>query len=51
MFGGWDGSKNLNDFWEYDENLEEWTCLSPDTSKYFFFIFVIKILTIIQEQY
>jgi len=33
MFGGWDGSKNLNDFWEYDENLEEWTCISPDTSK------------------
>jgi len=33
MFGGWDGSKNLADFWEFDENLEEWTCISSDTSK------------------
>ncbi|OUM65195.1 hypothetical protein PIROE2DRAFT_7825 [Piromyces sp. E2] len=42
MFGGWDGSKNLNDFWEYDENLEEWTCLSTDTLKYEFLINKIK---------
>jgi N-acetylneuraminic acid mutarotase len=33
MFGGWDGSKNLADFWEYDENTEKWTCISKDTSK------------------
>ncbi len=34
MFGGWDGEHNLADFWEFDENTEEWTCLSTDTSKY-----------------
>jgi len=33
IFGGWDGSRNLADFWEYDENTEEWTCLSKDTSE------------------
>jgi len=33
MFGGWDGSQNLADFWEYDESTEEWTCISRDTSK------------------
>lgn len=33
MFGGWDGIQNLSDFWEYDENTNQWTCLSTDTSK------------------
>jgi len=33
MFGGWDGSQNLADFWEFDENTEKWKCLSMDTSK------------------
>ncbi|KAI8803988.1 Muskelin N-terminus-domain-containing protein [Cladochytrium replicatum] len=33
MFGGWDGSKNLSDFWMFDQDTRKWTCLSPDTQR------------------
>ena len=32
LFGGWDGTLDLSDFWVYDIHLNQWTCLSTDTS-------------------
>ncbi|KAF5383443.1 hypothetical protein D9757_006088 [Collybiopsis confluens] len=32
LFGGWDGSKSLDDFWRYSIKEERWTVLSPSTS-------------------
>ena len=31
LFGGWDGVKDLSDFWSYSIRSNEWTCLDPDT--------------------
>lgn len=33
LFGGWDGRKDLSDFWEFDIKLSKWKCLSRDVSK------------------
>jgi hypothetical protein len=35
MFGGWDGGKDLADFWAYNSTSATWRCLSEDTRKYF----------------
>lgn len=32
LFGGWDGQKSLDDFWQYDIQEERWTLLSHSTS-------------------
>ena len=32
LHGGWDGTKNLADFWNYDIEGGVWTCLCQDTS-------------------
>ena len=37
LFGGWEGSKDLCDFWYFDEVVNEWNCISMDTRKYSFF--------------
>ncbi|KAJ1510516.1 Muskelin 1, intracellular mediator containing kelch motif [Coelomomyces lativittatus] len=31
LFGGWDGTKNLNDFWVFDISQSHWTCIAHDT--------------------
>jgi hypothetical protein len=31
--GGWDGHRDLGDFWRYDVSRSEWNCLSEDTRK------------------
>ena len=36
IFGGWDGSKELSDFWCYDIAGNKWECISQDTKKYVF---------------
>ena len=33
LLGGWDGTKDLADFWVYDINQDFWICLSQDTKK------------------
>ena len=33
LLGGWDGHKDLGDFWCYDTANETWTCLSDNTRK------------------
>ena len=33
MFGGWDGSKDLSDFWVFNQSAAEWRCISLDTRK------------------
>ncbi|KAI9205394.1 Muskelin N-terminus-domain-containing protein [Polychytrium aggregatum] len=33
LFGGWDGSKDLADFWVYDRTSLRWRCISPDTRR------------------
>lgn len=33
LIGGWDGTKDLSDFWVFDCANEKWHCLSQDTSK------------------
>lgn len=33
LFGGWDGSSDLSDFWLYSIQSNVWTCLAPDTSR------------------
>lgn len=33
LFGGWNGSKDLSDFWVYNVQQERWSCLSQDTRK------------------
>ncbi|KAF9236152.1 hypothetical protein BU15DRAFT_50489 [Melanogaster broomeanus] len=32
LFGGWDGSKSLDDFWIYDIKSDRWRLISPSTS-------------------
>ncbi|PAA67598.1 hypothetical protein BOX15_Mlig025671g2 [Macrostomum lignano] len=32
LFGGWDGYRDLADFWAYDIDANKWRCLSVDTS-------------------
>lgn len=32
LFGGWDGQKSLDDFWQYDIQEERWSVLSHSTS-------------------
>ncbi|KAJ1565235.1 hypothetical protein HK405_012855, partial [Cladochytrium tenue] len=31
LFGGWDGERDLADFWCYDLNRQQWDCISMDT--------------------
>ena len=31
LFGGWDGSHDLADFWTYHVPSQKWSLLSPDT--------------------
>ncbi|XP_066283972.1 muskelin-like [Branchiostoma lanceolatum] len=33
LFGGWDGSQDLSNLWEYSVPASRWTCLSKDTEK------------------
>ena len=33
LFGGWDGTKDLSDFWVFNVLSKEWTCLGTDTHK------------------
>jgi hypothetical protein len=33
LFGGWDGTRDLADFWEFDLHVREWKCISVDTRK------------------
>ena len=33
LFGGWDGTKDLSDFWLFNVPSKEWTCLGTDTHK------------------
>ncbi|KAI9001723.1 Muskelin N-terminus-domain-containing protein [Gaertneriomyces semiglobifer] len=33
LFGGWDGSRDLSDFWSFDQQTRAWTCLSLDTRR------------------
>ncbi|TPX47932.1 hypothetical protein SeLEV6574_g02348 [Synchytrium endobioticum] len=33
MIGGWDGSRDLPDFWAYDQNSRLWMCISADTAR------------------
>ncbi|KAJ3206086.1 Muskelin 1, intracellular mediator containing kelch motif, partial [Clydaea vesicula] len=33
IFGGWDGHKDLSDFWEFDLTNRCWNCISTDTRK------------------
>lgn len=33
LFGGWDGNRDLSDFWVFSVPSKEWTCLSSDTHK------------------
>jgi muskelin len=33
LLGGWDGQKDLSDFWVYSIPTRNWTCLSADTSR------------------
>jgi len=31
LFGGWDGSKDLADFWVFNSAEEHWSCISTNT--------------------
>ncbi|RKO92671.1 Muskelin N-terminus-domain-containing protein, partial [Blyttiomyces helicus] len=33
LFGGWDGARDLSDFWCFDETERRWTCISMDTRR------------------
>nr|XP_020140825.1 muskelin-like [Microcebus murinus] len=33
LFGGWDGTQDLADFWAYSVKDNQWTCISRDTEK------------------
>ncbi|KAJ3119706.1 Muskelin 1, intracellular mediator containing kelch motif [Nowakowskiella sp. JEL0407] len=33
LFGGWDGTKDLSDFWTFDHHTQKWSCISDDTRK------------------
>ncbi|XP_004345468.2 muskelin 1 [Capsaspora owczarzaki ATCC 30864] len=34
LFGGWDGSRELGDFWAYKIAQNQWTCLADDASMF-----------------
>lgn len=36
IFGGWDGSKELADFWSYHIADNKWECISSDTKRLFY---------------
>lgn len=36
LFGGWNGSKDLSDFWVFDQEIRKWTCISLDTRRWDF---------------
>ncbi len=38
LIGGWDGSKELADFWAFHEKEQFWECISEDTRKFFQFL-------------
>ncbi|KAJ3006031.1 UNVERIFIED_CONTAM: Muskelin 1, intracellular mediator containing kelch motif, partial [Siphonaria sp. JEL0065] len=33
IFGGWDGQKDLSDFWSFNVVSRQWTCISMDTRR------------------
>ena len=33
LFGGWDGTQDLADFWAYGVQENQWACISRDTEK------------------
>lgn len=33
LYGGWNGSKELGDLWQFSITSNKWTCLSLDTSQ------------------
>lgn len=33
LFGGWDGTQDLADFWAYSVKENQWMCISRDTEK------------------
>lgn len=33
LFGGWDGTQDLADFWAYSVKENQWACISRDTEK------------------
>lgn len=33
LLGGWDGFRDLGDFWSYNINTNHWTCISGDTTE------------------
>ncbi|TPX30166.1 hypothetical protein SmJEL517_g06204 [Synchytrium microbalum] len=33
LIGGWDGQRDLADFWAFDQNTRRWTCISADTTR------------------
>lgn len=33
LLGGWDGSRDLSDFWSFSISDQQWTCISADTRK------------------
>ncbi|KAI8614210.1 Muskelin N-terminus-domain-containing protein [Chytriomyces sp. MP71] len=33
LFGGWDGQKDLSDFWSYNVVSKQWMCISMDTRR------------------
>lgn len=33
IFGGWDGTKDLADFWCFDKDSQKWNCISMDTRR------------------
>lgn len=35
LYGGWDGEKDLADFWVFDQDSNEWTCISDNTASSF----------------
>ena len=37
IFGGWDGSKELSDFWSYHIADNKWECISSDTKRLLIF--------------
>lgn len=34
MFGGWNGRKDLGDFWEFDLRTNAWRLISPNAAEY-----------------
>jgi hypothetical protein len=40
LFGGWDGAKEMSDFWAFDTALGAWKCISPDTRRYVLYKFI-----------